>query len=179
MFAEAKILEALVHPHIIKLHDFYKTKSQKLVLILEHANNKDLQDKIFENRRKNEFFPEALLVKWLLQLLLALKHSHDHKIIHRDIKSSNIFLHNGNIKLGDFGLAKNLKSTTHNLKGILGTPLYIAPEVLEETGYSFPADIWSLGVIFYELMNLQIPFLATTFPELVKQITEDSLPPLN
>lgn len=110
---------------------------------------------------------------------MSIKHSHDHKIIHRDIKASNIFLHDNHIKLGDFGLAKNLKSSTHHLKGVLGTPLYIAPEILEETGYSFPADIWSLGVVFYELMNLEIPFTATTFPGLIKQITCDPIPELN
>lgn len=50
----------------------------------------------------------------------------------------------------------------------MGTPLYIAPEVLNDTGYSFPVDIWSLGIVFYELMNLQIPFNATNFPDLFK-----------
>lgn len=109
-------------------------------------------------------------MQWLLQLLLALKHSHDHKIIHRDIKTSNIFLHQNKVKLGDFGLAKNLVSTHQNLQGFMGTPLYIAPELFEENGYSFPADIWSLGVVFFELMNFEIPFSATTYPQLINQI---------
>lgn len=139
-----------------------------MVLILEYANNKDLAEKIIEKRNKKEFFTEEQLIKWLLQLILAIKHSHDHKIIHRDIKTSNVFLNDNYVKLGDFGLAKNLKSTSQNLIGVMGTPLYIAPEVLEETGYSFPADIWSLGVVFHELMNLEIPFTATTFPGLIK-----------
>lgn len=61
----------------------------------------------------------------------------------------------------------------------MGTPLYIAPELFEENGYSFPADIWSLGVVFFELMNFEIPFSATTYPQLINQILNQEIPKLN
>lgn len=77
-------------------------------------------------------------------------------------------MNDNNIKLGDFGLAKNLNKSHQVLKDLMGTPLYIAPEIFDENGYSFPADVWSLGVIMFELMNLQVPFNSTLFPTLIK-----------
>ncbi len=100
--------------------------------------------------------------------------------MHRDLKTKNIFLDGKRrIKLGDFGLAKNLKSSIHKLKGFLGTPLYLAPEIVEDKEYCFKADIWSLGVILYEIMNLETPFLSYDFPELLRKISNSEIPPLN
>ena len=174
LFSETKILEALTHPNIIKLYEFYKTKSEKLVLILEYAEGDDLYKKILE--RKKKYFLEKDIKKWIIQLTKALKHSHDHKILHRDLKTSNIFLNKENdIKLGDFGLAKNLGKIEFSIGGMLGTPVYLAPEVIQTSVISYKSDVWSLGIVFYEMLSLNFPFYATDLSSLIKKICNDDL----
>jgi len=95
---------------------------------------------------------------------LAVKHVHDRKILHRDLKSSNVFLTNNNrVKLGDFGIAKVLNKTTSKAKSFVGTPYYISPEIIEGKRYDFFSDIWSIGVILYELCTLELPFKGEGF----------------
>ena len=99
--------------------------------------------------------------------------------MHRDLKSSNVFLTSGdNVKLGDFGMAKNLLYTQQNLQNFVGTPLYIPPEIINNHPYSYKADIWALGVIFYELLALNPPFIDYTFHGLLVKICNAPFTPL-
>jgi len=85
---------------------------------------------------------------WFTQVCLAIKHVHKQKIIHRDIKSQNVFLtKEGKVKLGDFGIARPLQLTVQKIKSVVGTPYYMSPEICENKEYSFKTDIWSLGVL--------------------------------
>ncbi len=98
------------------------------------------------NERNNKNFSENQILDWFTQLCLSIKHCHDRKIIHRDLKCQNIFLtKNNTIKLGDFGIAKVLSHTREKLQTIVGTPYYLSPEIIENRPYSFKSDIWSLG----------------------------------
>ncbi len=98
-------------------------------------------------------------MNWFVQLCFAVKYIHDKKILHRDLKSSNIFIcSNGNIKLGDFGIAKVLKNTNEFAKTIVGTPYYLSPEICLRKPYNQKSDIWSMGCILFELMNLRHAF---------------------
>lgn len=102
-----------------------------------------------------EYFPEELVLSWFTQICLALKHCHDRKILHRDLKSQNIFLTKRNIvKLGDFGIARVLSNTKSIAKTVVGTPYYLSPEIIESSPYSFKSDVWSLGVLLYEMCAL-------------------------
>jgi len=102
---------------------------------------------------------EALILNWFTQICLAIKHCHDRKILHRDLKAQNIFLtENDIVKLGDFGIAKVLKNTVEHAVTIVGTPYYLSPEIIQNTPYSFKSDIWSLGVLLYEMCALKPPF---------------------
>ena len=111
-----------------------------------------------------------------MQIYLALKYIHKKKILHRDIKPSNILLIKQNsenfVKLGDFGLAKILDSPFSLTNTIINTPQYVAPEIIEKKPYSFKVDIWSLGVIFYQLVILDYPFEGSTNEEMQKNIIE-------
>ena len=90
-----------------------------------------------------------------------MKHVHDRKILHRDLKSQNIFLTKRDfVKLGDFGIARVLSNTKSAAKTVVGTPYYLSPEIIESQPYSFKSDIWSLGVLLYEMCALTPPFNA-------------------
>ena len=84
---------------------------------------------------------------------------HDRKLIHRDIKSSNIFLTSMNVvKLGDFGISSFLNHTFDFLKSFAGTYIYLSPEIINSQPYNYKTDIWSLGVVLYEMCSLHPPF---------------------
>ena len=109
-----------------------------------------------------------------MQICLALKYLHKKNILHRDIKPSNILLMKEEsedfAKLGDFGLAKILDSPFKHTSTLIDTPQYGAPEIIEKKSYSFKVDIWSLGVIFYQLVILDYPFEGCTNEEKQKNI---------
>jgi NIMA (never in mitosis gene a)-related kinase len=84
---------------------------------------------------------------------------HEKRIMHRDLKPANIFIdNNGNLKVGDLGLSRQLSNQTLEAFSRVGTPLYMSPEVLQGKGYDFKSDMWSVGCIAYELCNLTSPF---------------------
>lgn len=108
-----------------------------------------------------------------------MKHVHDRKIIHRDLKCQNIFLTKTNtIKLGDFGIARVLTNTRENAKTMVGTPYYLSPEIIENKPYSFKSDMWSLGVVLYELCALKPPFNADSLHFLALKIVRGSYNPV-
>jgi NIMA (never in mitosis gene a)-related kinase len=88
---------------------------------------------------------------------LALEFVHRKKILHRDIKSSNIFLRsNGSVKLGDFGISKILEHTVDAAVTFVGTPYYMSPEVCENKPFTFKSDVWALGCVLYEMCTLKV-----------------------
>lgn len=128
---------------------------------------------------RGRHFPEAQILDWFTQISLALKHCHDRKILHRDLKSQNVFLTSKNTaKLGDFGIAKVLSHTIDKARTIVGTPYYISPEIIQNKPYSFTSDIWSLGVILYELCALRPPFDAPSIAALGMKIVKGVYPPI-
>jgi NIMA (never in mitosis gene a)-related kinase len=108
-----------------------------------------------------------------------LKHIHDRKILHRDIKAPNVLLTStGLIKLGDFGVAKCLNFTIEKAKTFTGTPYYLSPEIVQNLPYSFKSDIWSLGVLLYEICCLKLPFEAKSIPLLTLKIINGEYKPI-
>lgn len=129
--------------------------------------------------QKTQPFPENQVLDWFTQICLAIKHVHDRKIIHRDLKGQNIFLTSANIiKLGDFGIARVLSSTRENAKTMVGTPYYLSPEIINGKPYSFKSDIWSLGVVLYELCALRPPFDAQSLTFLAMKIVKGQYAPI-
>ena len=158
---EISVLKKCKHPNIILFKEAFITKIQRreLHLVMEYADSGDLEKKLMEQKQKNEHFEENTIINWLIQTCLGLKYLHNLHVIHRDIKPQNIFLtKNGIIKIGDFGISKVLDRNHSNTKTQIGTPLYMSPEVIESIKYDYKADIWSLGITFFELMYFSRPF---------------------
>lgn len=176
-YREVKVMAAFDHPNIIHFRDVYTTTNGKLNIVMDYADGGDLAAKI--KAQKGKFFSEATVLHIFVQLCLALKHVHDRKILHRDIKAQNVFLmQNGIVKLGDFGIAKVLTSTVDNARTMVGTPYYLSPEIVDNKPYNFKSDVWSLGVLLYELCTLKPPFDASSFHFLALKIVRGAYPPL-
>ena len=151
---EIDIYEYLKHDNIVnqKEHFIYNDTQY---LIFEFCENRDLSH-LIDKRKK---LKEIEVQYYITQLIQALIHLHDRNIVHRDLKLGNIFLTGKmELKLGDFGLAKKLSFRDEKISEGVGTPAYMAPEILENMGYSLEVDIWSLGVIMYYLIIGKLPF---------------------
>jgi NIMA (never in mitosis gene a)-related kinase len=169
---EAEILKSLQHPNIIRCIDFF-VDNKKLCLVTEYADLGDLSKIIRYQILSGYFFCEEIILNWFTQLCFAIKYIHSKNILHRDLKLSNIFLTSkGNIKLGDFGIAKILTSKDDLAKTLVGTPYYLSPELCLKKPYNHKSDIWSLGCILYEMMYLKHAFEADSIGELVINILE-------
>jgi NIMA (never in mitosis gene a)-related kinase len=168
---DVEILKTLNHPNVILFVNALFSDDQKtLYLFTEYADDGNLQMKLDENKKEKKNFDEVTLLNWLMQVCLALKYIHEKEILHRDIKPSNILLMKNIAKLGNFGVAKVLNSKLRHAKTMVATPQYLAPEIINKEKYSFKADIWSLGVTFYQLMYLTYPFEGKTNEEMQKNI---------
>ena len=175
---EATILGKLDHQNIIKLFEVFDSKIPKhtLNIVTEYADGGDLSEKI--KSQNNKPFTESEILDYFTQICLALKHIHEKKIIHRDLKSGNVFLmQSGLVKLGDFGIAKNFQNTMDKAKTMVGTPYYLSPEILENKPYDAKSDIWSLGVLLYEMMTFKMPFNANSLPMLSVKIMRGNYTP--
>ena len=112
-------------------------------------------------------------------MVLALLYLHERRILHRDLKTQNIFLKNGKIRLGDFGIAKVLDSTRDFANTCIGTPYYMSPELFKNKPYGYKSDVWALGCCLYELCNLRHAFDAQSLNGLCVKILKGSYPALN
>ena len=172
-YNEVNILKKLDHPNIIKFLEVKPTKKY-IEIITEYADKGDLFNQINKKKKKKIHFSEEIIKDWLIQTCLALKYIHNKHIIHRDIKPHNIFLtKKGAIKLGDFGISKRLNNTLEKAKTFVGTAFYLPPEIINGKKYSYSADIWSLGVTFYQLMTFKPPFNGESLPGLLKKISNE------
>lgn len=132
------------------------------------------QGELFEILQDDHTLPEAQVQKIAKQLVQALHYLHSNRVIHRDMKPQNILVGaHGRVKLCDFGFARAMSSNTVVLTSIKGTPLYMAPELVKEQPYDLTVDLWSLGVILYELLVGHPPFYTNSIYSLINHIVKD------
>jgi NIMA (never in mitosis gene a)-related kinase len=167
---EVRILASVKSKYVISYKEaFFDEKDSTLGIVMEFADNGDLYQKIVEHKQKKTYFEETEIWKIFIQLVKGLKSLHDLKILHRDLKSANVFLFkNGNAKLGDLNVSKVAKRGLGYTQ--TGTPYYASPEVWKDLPYDNKSDIWSLGCVLYEMITLHPPFRARNMEELYKRV---------
>ncbi|XP_056337319.1 serine/threonine-protein kinase Nek1 isoform X3 [Danio aesculapii] len=174
---EVAVLANMSHPNIVQYKESFE-ESGCLYIVMDYCEGGDLFKKI--NNQRGSLFPEEQILDWFVQICLALKHVHDRKILHRDIKSQNIFLtKDGTVQLGDFGIARVLNSTVELARTCIGTPYYLSPEICENKPYNNKSDIWALGCVLYEMCTLKHAFEAGNMKNLVLKIIRGSYPPVS
>ena len=181
MLNEYEVMKKLNHPNIIRCHGyFWDFPSQSLYIVLEYANRGDLHSELQSRRRLGKHFGDDEVWDILAQVLLGLRHIHARGIVHRDIKSMNLFLtDDGVIKLGDFGVSRQMSEKTFCLHSFYGTPLYFSPEIIEGRPYSHSTDLWSLGVVLYELLSLELPFKGPSLQDVIASVLRGQYSPLS
>ncbi|XP_074085090.1 serine/threonine-protein kinase Nek1 isoform X12 [Macrotis lagotis] len=174
---EVEVLANMKHPNIVLYRESFE-ENGSLYIVMDYCEGGDLYKRI--NAQKGVLFPEDQILDWFVQICLALKHVHDRKILHRDIKSQNIFLtKDGTVQLGDFGIARVLNSTLELARTCIGTPYYLSPEICENRPYNNKSDIWALGCVLYEMCTLKHAFEAGNMKNLVLKIISGSFPPVS
>uniref|UniRef100_A0A8C8S4N8 non-specific serine/threonine protein kinase n=1 Tax=Pelusios castaneus TaxID=367368 RepID=A0A8C8S4N8_9SAUR len=173
---EVAVLANMKHPNIVLYRESFE-ENGCLYIVMDYCEGGDLFRRI--NAQKGILFSEDQIMDWFVQICLALKHVHDRKILHRDIKSQNIFLtKDGTIQLGDFGIARVLNSTVELARTCIGTPYYLSPEICQNKPYNNKSDIWALGCVLYEMCTLKHAFEAGNMKNLVLKIISGSFPPV-
>ena len=169
---EAEVMRGLSHSNVTALFDCF-VEAKKFFIVMEFADGGDLAAAIDRKRKRREYFSEDKVMVTFVQCLVAIDHVHARKVLHRDIKSANIFLTaSGVVKIGDFGIAKVLDHTTDLAQTQIGTPYYTSPEIFQNRPYGNAADVWSLGCVLYELVCLRLPFEAPSMHK-VRATTND------
>jgi len=177
---EAHVLSSLKHPYIVKYSESF-VHDQVLCILMDYCEGGDLWQYIAQRRRNRSTIGEPQVVRWFTQMCLALKHMHDKNVLHRDIKTQNVFIAKresrseggnnlGSVKIADFGIAKVLDSHTALARTQVGTPYYLSPEICSKQPYAQPSDVWALGCVIYELAALRVPFEAAELPALINKI---------
>jgi len=174
-FAESQLLRTLSHEHIVACLDVFQ-EQDLMHIVMEYANGGDLSRRIQHQRAEGRLLTEHTVMGLFVQICTALHYIHSRKVLHRDLKPPNIFvvgegeLGTCALKLGDFGIAKLIDSTLGQVNSTVGTPSYLSPEICKNHPYGIKADVWSLGVVLYELACLKVPFHAGNLPAMALMI---------
>ncbi|CAN6920987.1 unnamed protein product [Brassica oleracea] len=175
---EIDLLKNLNHKNIVKYLGSWKTKTH-LHIILEYVENGSLAN----NVKPNKFgpFPESLVAVYIAQVLEGLVYLHEQGVIHRDIKGANILTTKeacGLVKLADFGVATKLNESEFDTNSVVGSPYWMAPEVIELIGVCAASDIWSVGCTVIELLTCVPPYFDMQPSAALYRIVQDDSPPI-
>jgi serine/threonine-protein kinase ULK/ATG1 len=168
---EFLVLKKLDHPNIVKLHDLIiDTSYNNIYFVFDYFKMGDLAKYL-----NNKPLKEKYCKKYSNQLATGLKYLYDNNILHRDLKPQNILLTDDlNIKIADFGFARKVDKNML-LNTLCGSPMYMAPEIINKQDYSIKSDLWSVGIIIYQMIYGHVPFEVTNFVQLIKKINSEQI----
>jgi len=189
---EVRILSALHHPNIVAYYGAFRPSHGRLTIVMEYCDGGSLGEALDDCVELGFHLSRLTALRWARQLVEALAHLHHKRVLHRDLKTTNVFLsgpdpsrlakkHDGlqggwqemrTVKLGDFGVSRALSNRTVLAETVCGTPYYMAPELMCGEPYETSADIWALGVILFEMITLVRPFAADNMGALVVMIMQ-------
>jgi NIMA (never in mitosis gene a)-related kinase len=168
---EVRILASIEHPNVIAYKEaFFDEQSSTLNIVMDFADGGDLYNKILQMKKQGRLFDEWECWDCLIQMTRGLQALHERGVLHRDLKSANVFMEiDGLVKLGDLNVSKQAQKD-----GMLftqtGTPYYASPEVWKDQPYDNKSDIWSLGCVLYEMVTLNPPFQASNMDKLFRTV---------
>mmetsp|Transcript_54496 Transcript_54496/g.127311 ORF Transcript_54496/g.127311 Transcript_54496/m.127311 type:complete len:647 (-) Transcript_54496:97-2037(-) len=176
---EVELLRKLDHPNIVEYKGSFFVKDT-LMIVMNYCEGGDLATYIKALAREKHRMKVEMIMHYFVQVLQALQYIHQMKILHRDLKTSNLFLMTKRsvVKLGDFGISRVLEGSIEAAITVVGTPYYMSPEVCENKPYTFKSDVWSLGCVLYELCMLKHAFSADNLLGLVYKIVSDKYEPI-
>ena len=176
---EAEILSSINNEHIVKYYDSF-LDNESFNIVMEYCDGLDLRKYINEHKETNKLIEKDLIYHIISDICKGLKEIHSKKLIHRDLKPDNLFLTGDlKVKIGDFGIAKQLNNINEYAKTKAGTMLYMAPEIINGEKYNNKVDIWSLGCIIHELCTLNFCFESNSINELVTKIIKSNHEKIN
>ncbi|XP_073515687.1 serine/threonine-protein kinase Nek11-like isoform X1 [Phyllobates terribilis] len=173
---EAKLLGNLRHPFIVQFFASFLEKKD-FCIVTEYCEGGDLHCYIQRQKNEGDNLTEGHVIEWFIQLLLGVNYLHERLVMHRDLKTKNIFLKDGILKIGDFGVSRIL-APPDMATTITGTASYMSPELFSNTGYNTKCDIWSLGCVLYEICSLTRAFECPRWIKLVSLIVNGPSPTL-
>ncbi|GAA6215888.1 serine/threonine-protein kinase Nek4 [Lates japonicus] len=172
---EAQLLSQLRHPNIVTYRESWEGDDRQLYIVMGFCEGGDLYHRL--KQQKGDLLPERQVVEWFVQIAMALQYLHERNILHRDLKTQNIFLTKTNIiKVGDLGIARVLENQNDMASTLIGTPYYMSPELFSNKPYNHKSDVWALGCCVYEMSTLKHAFNAKDMNSLVYRIVEGKLP---
>ena len=192
---EVQLMRKLDHPNIVRYHQSVLLRERgTLCIVMEFCDGGDLEGLIKRNAQRRRApvrgqphaqlgkgMSEAEYMPLFVQVLLGVEYLHANRVLHRDLKSQNIFLlGNGRLVLGDLGISKVLDGTLDMARTKIGTPYYMAPEIFKDQPYSAKADVWALGCVLFEMITGKHAFEAQSIAELMRKVMagrHGALPP--
>ena len=178
---EVVVTRKLTHPNIVRTFEYGKTESGQLFITMEYVAGKSLESLIVGSK-EDGLISTAEIIFYLFSVAAGLESAHESKIIHRDLKPANILVSkDGEVKVTDFGLAKqkelDLKLT--NDGECVGTPAYMSPEQLQGFEIDYRSDVYSFGILAYELITGELPFKGLDWFSLGKSIVTEPIPQID
>uniref|UniRef100_A0A6A7GA08 non-specific serine/threonine protein kinase n=1 Tax=Hirondellea gigas TaxID=1518452 RepID=A0A6A7GA08_9CRUS len=173
---EVVVLRHLRHKHIVSYVESFES-GQCLYIVMEFCAGGDLDHRIRQAIKMKQWFQEDRILTWFCQIASALFLCHSNKVVHRDLKTKNIFLTDDDlIKLGDFGISRILDRTLSLANTLVGTPCTMSPEIVNAKPYSFKSDVWALGCVLFELLSLRSPFGSENIAQVFDRIRHSEPP---